>query len=144
MNPLLVCAFILFAAQQSPHVDSLTGVFKGSARNQSGVLQLGGTATNTVFQLQHVADSLHLRALTLSGTERTIASWPLSRVTISGDSFTAKGLPKGPLHLRRTLTWTLSAGIRVSATIRTNAASQKSDDFFGGGEVILTAVKVRD
>lgn len=134
---------LLLVALQSPPIDRLTGVFKGSARNQSGVLQLGGTATNTVFQLQHTADSLHLRALTLSGTERTIASWPLSRVTISGESFTAKGLPKGPLHLRRTLTWTLSAGIRVSATIRTNAASQRSDDFFGGGEVTLTAVKVR-
>jgi hypothetical protein len=143
MNAVLLASLLLAALQSHP-IDRLTGVFKGSARNQSGVLQLGGTATNTVFQLQHVADSLHLRASTLSGTERTIASWPLSRVTISGDSFTAKGLPKGPLHLRRTLTWTLSAGIRVSATIRTNAASQKSDDFFGGGEVILTAVKVRD
>ena len=142
MNAVFLVSLLLAALQSHP-IDRLTGVFKGSARNQSGVLQLGGTATNTVFQLQHVADSLHLRALTLSGTERTIASWPLSRVTISGESFTAKGLTKGPLHLRRTLTWTLSAGIRVSATVRTNAASQQSDDFFGGGEVTLTAVKVR-
>lgn len=143
MNAVFIVSLLLVALQSHP-IDRLTGVFKGSARNQSGVLQLGGTATNTVFQLQHAADSLHLRAITMSGTERTIASWALSRITISGDSFTAKGLPKGPLHLRRSLTWTQSAGIRVSATITTNAASQQPDDFFGGGEVMLSLMKIRD
>ncbi|MFN4984826.1 MAG: hypothetical protein ACK5GI_01605 [Ignavibacteria bacterium] len=141
----LLAPFTIFA--QSP--DAFTGVFKGTARNNGGVLQLGGAASSsTVFMLQRTGDSLHLRAVASGGTERTIGSWPVARVKTDKPSpteqvLTATGLPKGPLHLRRTLTWTQSAGIRVSATVRTNNASQTQDDFFGGGEVTLTLMKAR-
>lgn len=137
---LLLASVSLF----SQSLNSFTGVYKGTARNQGGVLQLGGaSSSSTVFMLARTGDSLHLRAVASGGVERTIGSWPVARVKTDKQTLTATGLFKGPLHLRRTLTWTQSAGIRVSASVRTSGASQTPDDFFGGGEVTLTLMKVR-
>jgi hypothetical protein len=52
-------------------------------------------------------------------------------------------LPKGALHLRRTLTWKRTAGIRVNAELSTANASQREDDYFGGSRVQLTLLKIR-
>ena len=138
--------FLLLASTSlfSQSLDTFTGVYKGTARNQGGVLQLGGaSSSSSVFMLQRAGDSLHLRAVASGGAERTVGSWSVARVKTDKQVLTATGLPKGPLHLRRTLTWTQSAGIRVNATVRTSGASQTPDDFFGGSEVTLTLVKMR-
>lgn len=142
MTSYLFLTFTVLLLQANP-IDRFCGAFKGTARNQSGVLQLGGASANTIFQLQHIADSVRLSALSLNGSDRVIAAWPVSRVNVSGESLTATGLAKGPLRLRRTCTWTQTAGLRVQATIRTQGASQTSDDYFGGSEVAITAIKVR-
>ena len=144
---LLSCVLQLLASPRAVSQDlrSLTGVFQGTARNASGVLQLGGqAATNTVFELMQSRDSLQLKAISRSGTNTTVASWHIKRVTVLGQTLNAKGLTRGPLHLRRSCTWTQLGGIRVQATITTNGASQRSDDFFGGGEVMLSLIKIRD
>ncbi|MEY2720163.1 MAG: hypothetical protein RLZZ273_1529 [Bacteroidota bacterium] len=141
---LFLLLLLASASLFSQSLDTFTGVYKGTARNQGGVLQLGGASSSaTVFMLARAGDSLHLRAVATGGTERTVGSWPVARVKTDNQTFTATGLTKGPLHLRRTLTWTQSAGIRVSASVRTNGASQAPDDFFGGGEVTLTLMKAR-
>lgn len=125
-------------------IDPHLGVYKGVARNASGPLQLGNsTAVTTIFQLQTTGDSLHLRANARGGNTVIVASWPLTRVSCTGESLSAKGLQKGPLHLRRSLQWSLSGGIRVSAMVTTHGASQPADDFFGGSKVQLTLIKTR-
>jgi hypothetical protein len=120
------------------------GTYQGTLRNASGVLQLGGAdATKSVVVLSASADSLRLDAMDKAGTMRRIGSWPMTRVSAAGESFTANGLPKGALHLRRTLTWKRTAGIRVNAELSTANASQREDDYFGGSRVQLTLLKIR-
>ena len=120
------------------------GTYQGTLRNASGVLQLGGAdATKSVVVLSASADSLRLDAMDKGGTLRRIGSWPMTRVTAAGESFTATGVQKGPLHLRRTLTWKRTAGIRVNAELTTANASQREDDYFGGSRVQLTLLKIR-
>jgi len=120
------------------------GTYQGKLRNASGVLQLGGAdATKSVVVLSASADSLRLDAMDKAGTMRRIGSWPMTRVSAAGESFTATGLPKGALHLRRTLTWKRTAGIRVNAELSTAKASQREDDYFGGSRVQLTLLKIR-
>lgn len=141
LSQLVIAGLILTA---SAAIDTHLGVYKGVARNASGPLQLGnGTAANTVFQLQTVRDSLFLRANARGGSSVTVAVWPLTRVSCTGESLSAKGLQKGSLHLRRSMRWSLSGGIRVSATLTTHGASQPADDFFGGSKVLLTMMKTR-
>lgn len=138
----LILAGIILAAFTA--IDPHLGVYKGVARNASGPLQLGNTtAVTTIFQLQTSGDSLYLRANARGGNNVVVASWPLTRISYTGESLSAKGLPKGPLHLRRSMRWSLSGGIRVSATVTTHGASQTSDDFFGGSTVTLTLVKLQ-
>jgi len=120
------------------------GTYQGTLRNASGVLQLGGAdATKSVVVLSVSADSLRLDAMDKAGAMRRIGSWPMTRVTTAGESLTATGLPKGALHLRRTLTWKRTAGIRVNAELSTANASQREDDYFGGSRVQLTLLKIR-
>ena len=127
----------------SAAIDTHLGVYKGIARNASGPLQLGNSsAVNTIFQLQSSDDSLYLRANARGGSTVTVASWPLSRVAYTTESLSAKGLTKGPLHLRRSMQWSISGGIRVSATVTTHGASQTADDFLGGSKVMLTLVRI--
>ncbi|MBU3679768.1 MAG: hypothetical protein FGM32_09210 [Candidatus Kapabacteria bacterium] len=138
---LVVISLILTT---SAAIDAHLGVYKGVARNASGPLQLGNTtAVTTIFQLQTIGDSLHLRANARGGSNVIVASWPLTRVSCTTESLNAKGLPKGPLHLRRSMQWSISGGIRVSATVTTHGASQTTDDFFGGAKVMLTLVRVK-
>ena len=137
-NLILACTTLVASAAIDPHL----GVYKGVARNASGPLQLGNsTAVTTIFQLQTTSDSLHLRANARGGNTVIVASWPHTRVSCTGESLSAKGLQKGPLRLRRSMQWSLSGGIRVSATVTTHGASQSPDDFFGGSTVILTLIK---
>jgi hypothetical protein len=141
---LLLLLLLLMPTLQPSSLPAHTGVYKGTARNAAGTLQLGNAdGVTTVFQFSVIGDSLSLRANTRSGSQMLIGTWPLSRVTATPTEISTKGLPKGPLHLRRDLQWTLSGGIRVTATVTTRNPSQKSDDFFGGGAVNLTLMKVR-
>jgi hypothetical protein len=141
---VLVLLLFLGPILQPSSLPTHTGVYKGTARNAAETLQLGNAdAVNSVFQLTVIGDSLLLQAITRSGTQIHIGTWPMSRVTATPTELSTKGLPKGPLHLRRDLQWTLSGGIRVTATVTTRNPSQKSDDFFGGGAVNLTLMKVR-
>ncbi|MEN9282071.1 MAG: hypothetical protein RL594_1006 [Bacteroidota bacterium] len=141
MNHVLVLLTIIAIGNA---LESHLGTFRGTARNASGILQLGSDASaTTVFELDNRNDSLALRAITKSGRRLTVAVWPMGRVSVRGSTLTAQGLRTGPLHQRRTLDWNVTAGIRVSATLTTNGASQKHDDFFGGGSVQLTLLKVR-
>lgn len=141
-----LCAWWLASAiaQATPSVASFIGTFQGTLRNASGVLQLGGAdATKSIVKLSTSRDSLILEAIDKTGTLRRIATWPLSRVSVAGDALTATGVSKGALHLRRSLTWKLIGGIRVSAELTTAGASQREDDFFGGSRVMLTLLKIR-
>lgn len=141
---MLLTSIVLSCMVLSADVTSHVGVYRGTARNAAGTLQLGNnSATTSVFQLETVKDSLYLKGNARGGTAIVLASWPLSRVESTKESIKAKGLSKGPLHHRRSLQWNISGGIRVSATIITNGASQPPDDFFGGSEVMLTLLKVR-
>lgn len=141
MNYLLALLVILaLGTAINPHL----GTYRGTARNASGILQLGSDASaTTVFELALRNDSLVLRAIAKSGSVSTVACWPMSRVQVSGATVTAKGLRTGPLHQRRSLHWNTTVGIRASATLTTMGATQKQDDFFGGGSVQLTLLKVR-
>ncbi len=136
----LTSATPIQAQQVAPHL----GTFQGTLRNASGVLQLGGAdASKSVVKLSFSGDSLVLEAIDKAGTLRRLASWPMSRVSVSGDALTATGVSRGALHLRRSLTWKLIGGIRVSAELTTAGASQREDDFFGGSRVMLTLLKIR-
>lgn len=128
------------AQQVAPHL----GTYQGTLRNASGVLQLGGAdATKSVVKLSISGDSLVLEAIDKAGTLRRLATWPMSRVNVAGEVLTATGASTGAIHLRRSLTWKLSGGIRVSAELTTAGASQRDDDFFGGSRVMLTLLKIR-
>ena len=130
--------------QPAQTIGSHLGTYQGTLRNAAGVLQLGGAdATKSVVVLSVVADSLRLEAIDQTGSMRRIATWPLSRVKTQGDSLTASGGGRGALHLRRTLIWKRSGGIRVNAELTTAYASQREDDYFGGSRVTLTLVKIR-
>jgi hypothetical protein len=147
MTLFLTCVAFLLALNATPSADNASitahlGTYQGTLRNASGVLQLGGAdATKSVVVLSASADSLRLDAMDKGGTLRRIGSWPMTRVTAAGESFT--GVQKGPLHLRRTLTWKRTAGIRVNAELTTANASQREDDYFGGSRVQLTLLKIR-
>lgn len=143
---LLVVGNILVGAMPIPSgtADPFLGTFQGTLRNASGVLQLGGSdATKSIVTLSASADSLVLEAIDKTGSNRRIAAWPMARVKVAGDVLTATGLSKGALHLRRSLSWKRSGGIRVSAELTTAGASQREDDYFGGGRVMLTLLKIR-
>ena len=147
---MFITAASLFTPGTADCVQAHTGAFKGTARNAAGPLQLEGASTSTVFQVSATSDSLHLTAITSSGRERTIASWPLARVICAGEMIKANGTTSGPQHLRRTMMWNMKGGIRAEATISTkglagstNANTTATDDFFGGAEVQLTLLKVR-
>ena len=149
ISVLVTVALALFALTsampvRAQHVGAYLGTFQGTLRNASGVLQLGGAdATKSVVQLSVSRDSLVLEAIDKTGTSRRLATWPMSRVTVAGDALKATGASKGALHLRRSLTWKLIGGIRVSAELTTAGASQREDDFFGGSRVLLTLLKIR-
>lgn len=141
---MIVLLLLVGTFLQPSSLSTYTGVYKGTARNAAGALQLGNAdAVNTVFQLTVIGDSLHLRANTRSGTTVDLGAWPTSRVNATSTTLSATGLLKGPLRLRRDLQWTLSGGIRVTAVVTTRNPSQKADDYFGGGTVNLTLVKLR-
>lgn len=157
-NPILVCMRLQFVGwliaigsilvgatpMSSGAANSFLGTFQGTLRNASGVLQLGGAdATKSVVTLKASADSLLLEAMDKTGSIRRIAAWPMARVKVAGDVLAATGFSKGALHLRRSLSWKRSGGIRVSAELTTSGASQREDDYFGGSRVMLTLLKIR-
>jgi hypothetical protein len=142
---MLYAIIIAFIALQiltglTPHV----GVYRGTVRNAAGVAQLGtAESVTTAVTLSQTKDSVLLSAITRSGTERIIGSWPNGRVIVSGTTITAKGVKHGPLPNRRSLTWTISGGIRVQAELNTLGTSSTDEDFFGGKVVSMTLLKVR-
>ncbi len=142
----MIVLFLLVGTLLQPSsLSTHTGVYRGTARNAAGPLQLGNAdAVNTVFRLTVTGDSLFLRANTRSGTIVDVGAWPTSRVKTTSTTLSATGLLKGPLRLRRDLQWTLSGGIRVAAVVTTRNPSQKADDYFGGGTVNLTLMKISD
>lgn len=141
---LVAWAVAVGSAQPLQTLKFHLGTYQGTLRNAAGVLQLGGAdATKSVVVLSVIADSLRLEAMDKTGSMKRVATWPLSRVTAQGDSFTASGVRKGALHLRRTITWKRSGGIRVNAELTTVNASQREDDYFGGSRVTLTLLKIR-
>lgn len=141
---MFLFAVLLAVTAQSTQLSTHEGVYRGTARNTAGTLQLGNTdAVKTVFRLDVAGDSLYLKANTRGASESVVGAWPTSRVSATETTFSAKGLSKGPLHLRRDLHWTISGGVRVSATITTRNPSQRPDDYFGGSSVSLTLLKIR-
>lgn len=142
MFQLLTLVVMLFQAPASlqPHL----GSYRGTLRNAAGIAQLGSAdSVTTTVTLEQVRDSLFLRAIKRSGTQQTIGAWPASRVSFTSTTITAKGLQRGPLHLRRDMTWTLTAGIRANAELRLRGKATADDDYFGGRVVALTLLKVR-
>lgn len=141
---MFVIVILVALAAQATRISTHEGVYRGTARNAAGTLQLGNAdAVNTMFRLTAVGDSVFLRANTRGGTEIVVGAWPTTRVSATSTTLSAKGLATGPLHLRRDLQWALYGGVRVAATITTRNPSQKSDDYFGGRSVSLTLMKVR-
>ena len=137
--PLIVMLFQVPASLQ-PHL----GIYRGTLRNAAGIAQLGtAESITTTVTLEQRSDSLFLRAITRSGTQQTVGAWPSSRVSFTSTTITANGVQQGPLHLRRDMTWTLSAGIRVQVELKLRGKATADDAYFGGKVVGLTLLKVR-
>ena len=142
MTSIVTIILLLFQALNvlQPHL----GSYRGTIRNAAGVAQLGtAESVTTTVTLEQRRDSLFVRAINRSGTQQTIGAWPMSRVTVNEATIKATGVSQGPLHHRRDMTWTLSAGIRVQAELKLRGKATADDDYFGGKVVGLTLLKVR-
>lgn len=142
MTSILTIILVLLQAPSAlqPHL----GSYRGTLRNAAGIAQLGtAESVTTTVTLEQRSDSLFLRAINRSGTQQTIAAWPMSRVTVNEVTMKATGVSQGPLHLRRDMTWTLSAGIRVNAELKLRGKATTDNDYFGGKVVSMTLLKVR-
>ena len=142
MLNVIIIAILLLQVQPAltPHL----GAYRGTVRNAAGVAQLGtAEAVTTTVTLSQTKDSLQLSAISRSGTKVVLGAWPNTRVKVSGNAITASGVKQGPLSIRRSLTWTLSGGIRVTATLTTHGTTTATDGFFGGKVVSMTLLKVR-
>lgn len=142
MTSIVTILLLLFQALNvlQPHL----GNYRGTIRNAAGVAQLGTAEfVTTAVTLEQRSDSLFVRAINRSGTQQTIAAWPMSRVTVNEATIKATGVSQGPLHLRRDMTWTISAGIRINAELKLRGKAPADDDYFGGKVITLTLLKVR-
>jgi hypothetical protein len=142
MTSIFSIILLLFQAPNvlQPHL----GSYRGTIRNAAGVAQLGtAESVTTTVTLEQRRDSLFVRAINRSGTQQTIGAWPMGRVTVNEATIKATGVSQGPLHLRRDMTWTLSAGIRVNAELKLRGKAPADDDYFGGKVITLTLLKVR-
>lgn len=139
-----ILAFIVLLFQTPASLQPHLGSYRGTLRNAAGIAQLGtADSVTTTVTLEQARDSLFLRAISRSGTQQTLGAWPRSRLSVTTTTITARGVQQGPLHLRRDLTWTLSAGIRVNADLKLRGKATTDDDYFGGMVVALTLLKVR-
>jgi len=141
MLQIIVSALFILTLQR---LDSFTGAYQGTLRNVSGVGQMGSAdAVTTTFSLQLRGDSLLLEGVSRSGSLVTLGAWPKNRIRVDGDVLTVKGIARGSLRHRRTMTWKASAGIKAQVEILTLGASASEDDYFGGKKMMLTLLKVR-
>ncbi len=149
MNPYAWRSWLLIAATvaplQSQTLSRFTGVFRGSARNASGTLQLGlPQSVQAMFRLDIQGDSLVLRAINKSGTLSVIATWPTHDTSVRGDTLVAKGSSARTASIvnRRSLTWVESRNISVSAELNTIGSQFQPDDYWSSNSVRLTLMRM--